>query len=159
PTVESISAIAMQFALIGLPWWWFAFRLTYYTFTPDLERDLARYGKTREVMERIDAELRTSSDVNVRGRFDQQVLGKDDFIALTPRWLVQVRPHRAAVMLVEEIVWIYKRVVPRRVWLRSTSYRIQLGCRLRDGTALQIEAREHEVDELAEELLDRRPGL
>ncbi len=156
----AIPGIAMQFALIGLPWWWFLFRLTYYTFTVDLEKCLARYGPVSRVTDEIDTELRDARDVWLRGEETQFGVFIDrDFIVLTLHWLMQVRPRRAAVMRVEDVVWIYKRVVPRRVWVRSADYRIQLGCRLRDGSTLRLEWREGDLDDLVEELLERRPGL
>src|SRR5262245_20179067 len=157
-SIGTASIITMPVTLIGLPWWWLAFRSTYHTFRHDLERDLARYGKPSQLIDAIDAELRDTPDLWVRGYYFDVFIRKD-FIALTPHWLVQLRPHRAAVMRLDDIVWVYKRVVPRRVWVRSTSYRIQLGCRLRDGSLLLVEWREDDLDELVEELIERRPGL
>lgn len=159
PNVGSGSLIAIQIALIGLWWWWLAFRLTYYTFTLDLKRDLGRHGTMRAVMNEIDAELRTIPDVFVRGRFNELFVAKDDYIALTPHWMVQVAPYRAAVIRLDDLVWFYKRVIARRVWVRSASYRIQLACRLRDGSVRYVEGNEEWLDELAEELLERRPGV
>jgi hypothetical protein len=159
-SVVSVSAIAMQLSLISLPWWWFFFRLTHYTFTADLQAGLARHGSPRRVRERIDAELRDAPDVWLRGKESQVGVFIDrEFLALTPHWLVQVRPRHAAVMAVEEIVWVYKRVVPRRLWLRGADFRIQIACRLRDGSTQRLEGREDDLDALVEELFERRPGL
>jgi hypothetical protein len=157
-SVESLCGIAIQFSLIGLPWWWLAFRSTYYTFRHDLEDGLAHYGKPAQLIDAIDEELRDALEW-YRGHSSDTAGLTTDFIALTAHWLVQIRPSRAVVLPLNELTWVYKRVIPRRIWVRSNSYRIELGSRLRDGSVCYIEAREEILDDLAEELLDRRPGL
>jgi hypothetical protein len=108
-------------------------------------------------MDEIDTELRDAPEVWLRPPRPGSLV--PTFITLTPNWLVQIRSAGAEAIKLGELVWIYKRPPRRRAWAWSTRQRVRLGVRLRYRGDYYIEGRAQTLDELAEELLERRPGL
>jgi hypothetical protein len=151
------SKVTVGYLLVVIgSWCGFICRLIFFSPSRRLERALSRYGQTDRVMGEIDRELRETPVVWL---CPQQPRWSSTFIALTPNWLIQVRSAGAEVIKLDELVWIYKRAPRHRVWVWSTRERARLGCRLRYRNDYYLEGRARDLDELAEELLEMRPGL
>jgi hypothetical protein len=138
-----------------------------------LRRQLAPFGPRRAVVERIDADMaddRVAWAVGAgraaRGPVTSSWLRRDlmpaqpSFLALSAEWLLEVRPKRAIVVHLPDLVWVWKRVVAKAVWFGGSQYNFELGCRLADGTERHVRAAsEEELDDLVERLLEHRPAL
>src|SRR5438270_13435804 len=55
PSAVSMSIIVVQLTIIGIPWWWLVFRSTHYSFRPELDNGLARYGERSQLLDLIDS--------------------------------------------------------------------------------------------------------
>jgi hypothetical protein len=138
-----------------------------------LRRQLRAFGGLPEVVARIDAEMaddRSTWSVGTGRCTRSFVRGtlltghifppQPSFLALSANWLIEVRPRQATVVHLPDLVWVWKRVVPKKVWFGGSQYNFELGCRLADGSERLVGTESEELlDELAERLLERRPAL
>jgi hypothetical protein len=151
-------ALIVQASVVVVLWCWLIGRLTLFSPTQRLRQALDHYGEARRLIKEIDAEWREAPEVWTWPRWPPRGLAPA-FIVLSQNWLIQVRGAGAEAIKLGEVLWIYKRAPRRRAWAWSTRQRVRLGCRLRYRGDYYIEGRAQVLDELAEELLERRPGL
>lgn len=160
-TSKKVLSILTTAAILAVGWggfaYWFAYRLPGFR----LGRLLRRRGNAERLIGKLDVDLQYSATRWLHGRWlGAFVYPQSDFIALGAKWLLQMRPGHAALILLTDLVWVHERVVPTALWWLDDRYRFELAGRLRDGSAVKVRLDdEAEFAELLEELLERRPAL
>lgn len=156
----SIAGMTLVFVILLVPWFWFAYRVAAGSCRASIKRELRKFGRWRDVIAQIDAELREPETTWAAGRWwDPDGSERPDFVAVSANWLVRVRPGHVRLVSLEDVLWIFKRLMPHRSLTGREGTRSQLACRLRRGERVILEAIAEHLDDLAEELVERRPAM